>query len=138
MHEYDENDVPNGAFSWTSCVTAVKDQGQCGSCWAFSATEASESSYCINQNGTLYTMSEQQLVDCSSSYGNNGCGGGWYFYAWNYLRTHGQEQEHNYPYTARDGTCKYNSANGVVHNSSPTYDTKVSGNQDAMMSAINK
>lgn len=64
-----EGYVSNGSKNWTTCVTAVKNQGQCGSCYSFSATEVSESSYCIS-TGTLYTMSEQVIVDCSSAYGN--------------------------------------------------------------------
>lgn len=59
-------DVPNGSKDWrqSNCLTAVKNQGNCGSCYAFSAVETVESSYCIHHN-TLYTMSPQQIVDCS-------------------------------------------------------------------------
>lgn len=108
-------DVPNGSKDWrdSNCLTPVKNQEQCGSCYAFSATETVESNYCIN-HGHLYTLSPQQIVDCSSSYGNNGCNGGWYFYSWNYLKTHGQESESDYPYTGKQGTCKYSSSKGLV------------------------
>jgi len=111
-----EGYTPNGSVDWrtSSCMTAVKDQGQCGSCWAFSATETVESSYCISQ-GSLYTLSPQQLVDCAGyRYGNMGCNGGWYYQAWNYLTTHGQELNSSYPYTGKDGTCKYSSSNAKV------------------------
>lgn len=91
-------------------VTAVKDQGSCGSCWAFSSTGALESAFAI-KDGTLESLSEQQLVDCSTAYGNNGCGGGWYFWSYDYLigggNTKYMETEANYKYTGRDGTCKY-------------------------------
>lgn len=104
-----EGYVSNGSKNWTTCVTPVKNQAQCGSCYSFSATEVSESSYCIS-TGTLYDMSEQVIVDCSSAYGNNGCSGGWYYSAWDYFKTRGQPSEANYPYTGRDGTCKYNAS----------------------------
>ena len=108
-------DMPNAAdVDWRgNCTTAVKDQGQCGSCWAFAATETMESSYCLTTgNGTLYTLAPQQMVDCSTA--NYGCNGGWQEKAWEYCETAGLEQEANYPYTAKDGNCKYNSSEGKV------------------------
>lgn len=67
--------VANG-IDWRSSgkVQKIKDQGQCGSCWAFSAASAMESSHAI-KSGTLLSFSEQQLVDCSTA--NYGCSGGW-------------------------------------------------------------
>jgi C1A family cysteine protease len=78
--------VPN-AVNWVTAgyVYPVKDQAQCGSCWAFSTTGSSESSYAINHGLTgsnMVSLSEQQLVSCSQAYGNQGCNGGWYYYAW--------------------------------------------------------
>jgi len=103
------------AKDWTStdAVTGVKDQGQCGSCWAFSTTGALEGLYYIN-NASQRSFSEQQLMDCSSSYGNMSCNGGLMDFAFEYAQTTGVTDESNYPYTARDGyTCEtYNITNG--------------------------
>lgn len=77
--------VPN-SIDWEekNKVSSVKNQGQCGSCWAFSATEAVESAWAIKKN-QLYNLSEQELVDCSSSYGNHGCEGGLMDNAFEYI-----------------------------------------------------
>jgi len=78
-------------------VTDVKDQGNCGSCWAFSATGALEGLWKINGN-ELTGFSEQQLMDCSSSYGNNSCHGGLMYYAFQYTKDSGIASEASYPY----------------------------------------
>lgn len=91
-------------------VTAVKNQGQCGSCWAFSTTGAVEGAMFLS-TGTLQSYSEQQLVDCSKQ--NNGCNGGLMDYAFQYIETSPLMQEGDYQYTARDGSCKYVQSKGV-------------------------
>lgn len=97
-----------GDVDWVSQgkVSAVKNQGACGSCWAFSATGSMESAWMIA--GTNINLSEQQLVDCSRSYGNMGCNGGWMDSAFDYVQANGITDQASYPYVARDQACAKN------------------------------
>jgi len=88
----------------------VKNQGGCGSCWAFGTTGAVEAHWAL-ASGTLVPLSEQQLVDCAGAFGNAGCNGGLPSQAFEYIKhVGGIEASKDYTYTGRDGTCKFSSA----------------------------
>lgn len=86
-------------------VQAVKNQRQCGSCWAFSAVGALESAYAIFKNEDVPSLSEQELVDCSKPYGNQGCNGGLMGLAYDYVLENKLNTEDDYPYVGRDQAC---------------------------------
>jgi len=94
-------------FDWRTggAIEVIRDQGQCGSCYAFSAVSAAESHWGI-QRGMLYALSEQELVDCSSSEGNQGCVGGQPDNSLHYMIKHGITKRVLYPYTAAVGGCQ--------------------------------
>jgi len=115
-------------------VTPVKDQGQCGSCWAFSTTGGTEGSWEV-ATGNLVSLSEQQLVDCSKA--NSGCNGGLMDSAFQYYETTSIASESSYPYTARDGSCK-TSYTAAIPQGGVTGYTDVGSSSEALMSALNQ
>jgi len=93
------------SYDWNSkgCVTAVYNQGTCGSCWAFASAENMESAACIAKKG-LRNFSMQQLLDCVS---NGSCRGGYPSSALQYAAGSGIMLYNSYPYTGAKGTCRY-------------------------------
>lgn len=92
----------------------MKDQAQCGSCWAFSATEQIESDTMRLLNVT-YKLSPQQITSCTSGCS---CNGGWTESAYSYVKSAGGiEQDTDYPYTSGKGvtgSCTANSKKAVI------------------------
>jgi cathepsin L len=125
------------SVDWTTkgVVTPVKNQGQCGSCWAFSATGAIECQYAI-QKGTLNSLSEQQLVDCAGiTYGCMGCNGGQMTGAMRYAANdHGLCSESEYGYTARNGNCKASSC-GTKYDANTGYKAVTPYSSSALVDA---
>jgi cathepsin L len=119
-------------------VTPIKDQGQCGSCWAFSTVAGLEGQY-FAKNQKLVSLAEQQLVDCSSSFGNMGCNGGLMDNGFEYIETlsDGLCTEDSYQYTASDGSCKASSCTTASPAATVTGYTDINqGSEDDLTNAL--
>lgn len=118
-------------------VTAVRNQGLCGSCWTFSVTGAVEGQW-FKKTGVLIKLSEQNLIDCNKDYdsGNFGCNGGNMLIAYNYIRSNnGISKSAVYPYRGSDVySCAFNPTFSVT--SVLAYDLLPAGNETLILLAL--
>ncbi|UYV80617.1 hypothetical protein LAZ67_19001030 [Cordylochernes scorpioides] len=124
------------SMDWRSkgAVTPVKDQRQCGSCWAYSATGSLEGQWYL-KTGKLVSLSEQNLVDCSRPEGNHGCRGGLMTKAYDYLiKNKGIDTEESYPYEALTLKCRYNNAS--IGATCSSYVELAEGDEEALKEAV--
>jgi cathepsin L len=134
-------DAP-AALDWRDkgAVTAVKDQGQCGSCWSFSTTGSVEGAWFIAKNN-LTSLSEQQLMDCSQKEGNMSCEGGLMDDAFQFIIDNkGICAEADYPYKAVDEKCQTTCTTVATISSfaDVAFDTKNPNDDTALMAAVQK
>jgi hypothetical protein len=119
------------SFDWRnhnpSVVTPVYNQGQCGACWAFSATENIESVWALHGH-TLTELSMQQVNDCDKQ--SSGCDGGWPYTVYPYvINTRGIDSYASYPYVGRDTACTFSKSSVAADISSWVYVTKTKSEQ---------
>lgn len=126
----EETGLNADSVDWVAAgaVNPIKDQARCGSCWAFSAVASTEAAWQIAGN-PLTSLSEQELVDCSVSYGNHGCNGGLMDYAFRFIKAKGLELESIYTYTAKNGRCHLDKSKTVAHISGYTDVPRDNGQQ---------
>lgn len=107
IHENDNLTTLPDSVDWRlrGMVSPIKNQGRCGSCWAFAAAGALESAWAIRKK-RLADISTQQMVDCDKI--SHGCNGGRMDLAYSYLIDNGVVLEENYPYQGVDGACREN------------------------------
>lgn len=134
VHTWNNETLPS-SVDWTQkgAVTAVKNQGQCGSCWSFSTTGSLEGANFIASN-KLVSFSEQQFVDCDKV--DSGCQGGLMDNAFEYAEKAALCTESSYPYKARGGSCKASSCTVGLNKGSVTGYKDVGHTEQDLMSAV--
>jgi len=129
--------VANGlpeSLDWRSkgAVVEVKDQEQCGSCWAFCTVVACEGAYFLEHN-SLLSLSEQEIVDCDTN--DHGCDGGWPTNAMDWIKSNGGLMlESDYPYEGYEGSCRFDKSKAKMQVKS--VHTFTARSEEQMMTAV--
>lgn len=139
---YTDNEVESlpAEVDWTKkgVVAPIKNQKNCGSCWAFSAVSSMESAHAL-ATGHLVELSEQELVDCSLSEGDAGCEGGWMDNGFQFvIDQHGIDTEKSYPYVAMDESCRSYEKNKTIGATIRSYVDVKQYDEHALQSACAK
>ncbi|XP_030749400.1 cathepsin L-like proteinase [Sitophilus oryzae] len=130
--------LPEGAsapdsIDWRekNVVGPIKNQASCGSCWAFALVGSTESALAL-KTGNVTSLSEQQLIDCTTDI-NFGCSGGMLEPTFPYIQQNGLESEADYPYQGEDGNCTYDSSKVVTKITSYVY---FNGSEEVLKEAV--
>jgi len=138
FYKRDPNQILVDDVDWRTkgLVTSVKNEGQCGSCWAFSTVTSIECAWGLHVKKNAVSLSAQELIDCSGSYGNYGCNGGLIDTSFQYIIDNkGVDTEESYPYKAQTGDVCL-AKNGTVGASISSFKDIQSGSEKVLMSAV--